>query len=307
MYLVCGEALYDVFIEDEDRPGSISMNARAGGSPFNVAIGIARQGEKAALLTGISSDVLGRKLARLLESESVSTDYLVRSGRRTTLSLVTVNDSGQPEYVFYGLGSADCSVTGSDLPSIGDEIKGLHFGSYSLVVKPVADAFALLLEQAGDRFVSVDPNVRPTIEPDMQVWRDRVAQYARYAQLLKISAEDMEFLYPETPHQQKVDEWLAAGVNLVVITDGDKEVNAWTGSGLRSRKVPVIDHVIDTVGAGDTFQAALLSQLGVNGNPRQMIAALDQQQLDTLLDFAVRAASITCSRRGADLPYRKEL
>ncbi len=307
MYLICGEALYDVFLKEEDKPGSVSMNARAGGSPFNVAIGLARQGEKVALLTGISSDVLGTKLVRLLESESVSTDYLVRSGRRTTLTMVTVNDSGQPEYVFYGLGSADCSLTGNDLPVIGDEIRGLHFGSYSLVVKPVADAFALLLEQVGDRFISLDPNVRPTIEPDMQVWRDRIAQYAKFAQLLKISAEDMEYLYPGIPHRQQVDEWLATGVDLVVITDGEKEVNAWTRSGLHGRQVPVINQVVDTVGAGDTFQAALLAQLGINGDPRQTVAALDQQQLDNLLDYAARAASITCSRRGADLPFRKEL
>lgn len=307
MYLICGEALFDVFIEDEDLPGKVTMNAHAGGSPFNVSIGVARLGGKSALLTGLSSDVLGNKLARLLESESVSTDYLIRSGRRTTLSLVTVNESGQPEYVFYGLGSADCSVTSEELPLLGDEIKGLHFGSYSLVVKPVANAFYHLLQQSGDRFISVDPNVRPTIEPDMQIWCDRIAQYAEHAHLLKISAEDLEFLYPGLPHQQKVDDWLAAGVELVVITDGDKAVSGWTRSGLFSTQQPLIDRVVDTVGAGDTFQAALLSQLDLDGNPRQAVASLNQQQLDNLLDYAVRAASITCSRRGADLPYQDEL
>lgn len=307
MYLVCGEALFDVFLEGEAGPGSVTMNAQAGGSPFNVAIGVSRLGKKSALLTGLSSDVLGSKLARLLESESVSTDYLVRSGRRTTLSLVMVNDSGQPEYVFYGLGSADCSLTPADLREIGDEVSGIHFGSYSLVVKPVADAFATLLEQAGDRFISIDPNVRPTIEPDMQIWCERISQYAQYAHLLKISAEDMDYLYPDIPHQQMVDEWLAAGVELVVITDGDKAVSGWTRSGHHSSKKPIIDNVVDTVGAGDTFQAALLAQLAVAGNPQQTVSALDQQQLDELLNFAVSAASITCSRRGADLPYRDEL
>ena len=307
MYLVCGEALFDVFLVDEDSSGSVTMTARVGGSPFNVAIGISRLGEKSALLTGMSSDVLGNKLAKFLAAESVSTDYLVRSGRRTTLSLVTVNDSGQPEYVFYGLGSADCSLTQADLPVIGDEITGIHFGSYSLVVKPVADAFAAVLEQAGDRFISIDPNVRPTIEPDMQVWRERISQYAQYAHLLKISAEDMDFLYPDIPRQQKVDDWLTAGIELVVITDGDKAVSGWTRSGHHSNKKPIIDKVVDTVGAGDTFQAALLVQLAIGGNPQQAVSTLDQQKLDKLLNFSLRAASITCSRRGADLPYRNEL
>lgn len=307
MYLICGEALFDVFLEDEDGPGSVSMHARAGGSPFNVAIGISRLGEKSALLTGISSDVLGAKLARLLETESVSTDYLLRSGRRTTLSLVTVNDAGQPEYVFYGLGSADCSVGIDELPPLGDEIKGIHFGSYSLVVKPVADAFYHLLLQAGDRFISIDPNVRPTIEPDMQIWRERITQYAEYAHLLKISAEDVEYLYPHRSMQEKVDEWLAAGVELVVITDGGDEVRAWTGNGQQCRIKPDTSHVVDTVGAGDTFQAALIMQLLHGGDPRQAVRQLDEQGLQGLIGFAAKAASITCSRKGADLPRIDEL
>lgn len=107
MYLVCGEALFDVFLEGEDGPGKLQFNARAGGSPFNVAIGIARLGGRSALLTGISTDLLGNNLAKVLEAESVSTDYLLRSGRRTTLSIVALDAAGHANYVFYGPGSAD--------------------------------------------------------------------------------------------------------------------------------------------------------------------------------------------------------
>jgi fructokinase len=306
MYLVCGEALFDVFMEQQQLD-SVQMNARVGGSPFNVAIGLARLGQASALLTGVSTDVLGNQLTEMLKSESVSTDYLLRSGRRTTLSLINVQPDGQPEYVFYGLGSADCSVTEADLPEIGPEITGIHFGSYSLVVKPVADAFASMLEKYSDRFISVDPNVRPTIEPDMAVWRERVAQYAKYANLLKISAEDVEYLYPQSSSQQMAEEWLSAGVQLVVVTDGSKEVQCWTASGHHCRVSPVIDKVVDTVGAGDTFQAALLTRLSEWGDPRQVVATLDKAQLKELAEFAVKAASITCSRRGADLPRRNEL
>jgi fructokinase len=306
MYLVCGEALFDVFMEQQQLD-SIQMNARVGGSPFNVAIGLARLGQASALLTGVSTDVLGNQLANMLQSESVSTDYLLRSGRRTTLSLINLKPDGQPEYVFYGLGSADCSITEADLPQIGPEVRGIHFGSYSLVVKPVADAFASMLEKYTDRFISVDPNVRPTIEPDMQVWRERVAQYAKYANLLKISAEDVEYLYPQSTPEQMAREWLQAGVQLVIVTDGSKQVQCWTATGHYCRVTPVIDKVVDTVGAGDTFQAAILARLSEWGDPSEVVAKLDEAGLKELAEFAVKAASITCSRRGADLPRRKEL
>ncbi len=306
MYLVCGEALFDVFMENKQLD-SIQMNARVGGSPFNVAIGLARMGQPSALLTGISTDVLGTQLSNMLKSESVSTDYLLRSDRRTTLSLISVQDDGQPQYSFYGEGSADCNVTAAELPEIGAEVHGIHFGSYSLVVKPVADAFASMLDKYQNRFISLDPNIRPTIEPNMQVWRERVAQYAQYANLIKISAEDIEYLYPDKSAREMADEWIQAGVQLVIVTDGAHEVLCWTSAGHHCRVNPVLDNVVDTVGAGDTFQAALLTRLSELGDPKQVIAELDEATLKSLAEFAVKAASITCSRRGADLPRRNEL
>jgi len=153
MYLVCGEALYDIFVEREERAGNLFFQARSGGSPFNVAIGVARLGGQTALFTGMSNDMLGERLRQILQSESVCTDYLVRSNGRTTLSLVGVDSLGQPSYVFYGLGSADCNLTLDDLPDLGAKITGLHFGSYSLVVHPGAEGVARLSANANDRFV----------------------------------------------------------------------------------------------------------------------------------------------------------
>lgn len=303
MYLVCGEALFDVFLgDDEGDHGSLQFNARAGGSPFNVAIGIARLGGRASLLTSIATDMLGRRLVKILQREAVSTDYLLRAERRTTLSMVSVDESGQPEYIFYGEGSADCSVQGSDLPKVGAEILGIHFGSYSLVVRPVADAFASLVAQNGDRFVSLDPNVRPTIEADLDIWRQRVDEYIEYADLLKISAEDMDFLYPGVPCENKIVDWLDRGVKLAVITDGANECAAWTKSGDSLRKPIFKIDVVDTVGGGDSFQAALLAQLASKDSSKQAAENLDAESLDDLITYALAAASITCSRRGADLP-----
>ncbi len=308
MYLICGEALFDVFVDDTtDDPSSLLFTARAGGSPFNVSIGISRLGKKSALLTGISSDRLGRQLVQILQRESVSTEYLLRSDRRTTLSLVNLDDSGTPEYSFYGEGSADCGVQISDLPEIKQEISGMHFGSYSLVINPVADAFAFLLSSNRGRFISLDPNVRPTIEADMDIWRERIQQYSRHADLLKLSLEDMDYLYPDNPSENVATDWLDKGVGLVVVTDGGNGCIAWSKTGGRVSKPALKGTVVDTVGAGDSFQAALLTGMADYENPKQEIHLLNNKALDELITRALTAACITCSRRGADLPSAAEV
>jgi len=309
MIVCCGEALFDVFFNGEAPSGAIHLEAHAGGSPFNVAIGIARLGGKSALFTGVSQDLLGERLYRILEREGVETRYLVRSGNRTTISLVGVDDAGQPGYVFYGLGSADCSVTTEEIPSFGSEIRGFHFGSYSLVARPVADTFESLLTAMDGRFVSVDPNVRPTVEPDLDIWRSRIDAYLPHADLIKVSAEDLGTLYPNRNPDTLADAWLSRGVNLVVITDGGEKVSAWTRNGHVIRIAPPATDVVDTVGAGDSFQAALLAKLlrDGNGDPAAAVMALDAAGLGDLVSFAVSAARITCSRRGADLPRFNEI
>ena len=307
MIICCGEALFDVFVSGAANDIPMELRAHPGGSPFNVAIGLARLGGNAALLTGLSEDMLGARLHRILTEEKVSTDYLVRSGNRTTLSLVGVDGDGQPSYVFYGLGSADCSITPEDIPEIGSEVVGFHFGSYSLVVKPVADALSSLLTRTKGSFVSVDPNVRPTVEPDLDVWRERVDEYAAQATLLKVSAEDMAALYPGVVPDAKAEEWLSAGVQLVVVTAGGEHVAAWTSGGYFVRIAPPPTNVVDTVGAGDSFQAALLAKLSVDGDPLAAVRQLDTRMLEQLVEFAMTAAALTCRRRGANLPSRQEV
>lgn len=308
MFLVCGEALFDFFLEREEGPGSASYAARAGGSPFNVAVGLARLGVEAGLMTGLSTDLLGRRLAQVLQDEGVSTAYAIPTHRRTTISLVGLDAQGSPAYQFYGEGSADTGVTPADLPRLGDEVIGLHFGSYSIAARPVADALAALAEAERERFISLDPNVRPTIEPDMAVWRDRIEVLASCADVVKTSAEDLGMLRPGLPPEAWAEELIGRGVGLAVVTDGGDSVTGWTSGGVTARARPPRVEVVDAVGAGDTFQAALLSQLlQAPGGPRQALAELDADLLAAILDFAARAAAITCSRRGADLPRSADL
>lgn len=302
MFLVCGEALFDLFPEDINQSGSLKFDARAGGSPFNVAIGLARLDVKAALLTGISRDMLGEKLAAVLLREGVSTDYLIRTGRSTTLSLVGLDQSGSPSYSFYGTGSADCGVRFKHLPDIGDEIIGLHFGSYSTVVRPVAKAFARLARLENKKFISYDPNIRPTIEADLDIWRDAVDAFTRSADFVKISREDYDLLYSGQDLEKKIRQWIENGVRLVVLTDGSNEIRAWSHAGFELCVTPPGFEVIDTVGAGDTFQAAMLKCLMDYDNPKQAISKIDQPELHYMLHYAATAAALTCTRRGADLP-----
>ncbi len=303
--LVCGEALYDIFQTGADDTGALSFEARVGGSPFNVAIGIARLGGDAGLLTGISDDLLGTRLFGRLTAEGVGTGYVVRSGRRTTLSLVGLDAACTPDYAFYGIGSADCALTPQDMPDLPDTISALHFGSYSIAVSPVADALAGLALRYADRFISLDPNVRPTIEPDMAVWRARIDGLRAHADLIKVSTEDLELLFPGRSPDEIARDWLSDGAGLVVITDGGRAVRAYRGNACHEISASAVE-VIDTVGAGDSFHASLLGDLQARGPMSVAAQSLSDADLVTLITSAARAAGVTCSRRGADLPTRAE-
>lgn len=308
MFLVCGEALFDFFLESESGPAAATYAARAGGSPFNVAIGLARLGQPAALLTGLSGDLLGQRLRQVLEAEGVSTRYAIPTDRPTTLSLVGLDAAGVPAYQFYDNGSADTGVEVADLPMLGPEVAGLHFGSYSLAAAPVGDAMAALARGKDGRFVSLDPNVRPTVEPDMDVWRERLGVLLPLADLVKISREDLALLWPGRSPEALAADVLAQGAGLVVVTDGGEAALGWTRGGLFASARPPEVRVIDTVGAGDTFQAALVARLMRDpAGPKAALAGLEAESLAGLIGHAARAAAITCSRRGADLPRAAEL
>jgi fructokinase len=308
MFLVCGEALFDLFLESEAGPAAATYAARAGGSPFNVAIGLARLGQASGLLTGLSTDLLGQRLAQVLAAEGVSTGYAIPTDRPTTISLVGLDTHGVPAYQFYDNGSADTGVQEADLPALGPEISGLHFGSYSLAATPVADAFAALARANSRGFIALDPNVRPTVEPDMDVWRARMKVLFPLADLVKISAEDLALLRPGTSAEALAADLTDHGARLVVVTDGGEAALGWTATGLHAAAKPPRVTVIDTVGAGDTFQAALIARLlRAPAGPQAALDGLDADGLAAILGYAARAAAITCSRRGADLPRAAEL
>lgn len=304
MFVVCGEALWDMFAV-EDAAG-LRFDARIGGSPFNVAVGMARQGARASLFTGLSTDRLGARLAAALAREGVSDAHLVRLPNRTTLSLVDIAEDGGPSYVFYGDGAADRAV--STPPALGDDVWGLHAGSFSLVVQPVGGVLEqVFAAQAGKRLLTLDPNVRLNVEPDVDAWQATVARFAAHADLIKVSAEDLELLWPGQAPEAIALRWREAGAALVIVTDGAKGATAWGRFGTAhapGRRVAVKD----TVGAGDTFMATVIAGLERRGaTARDALLAMEAEDAADLLAEAAAAAAITCSRTGADLPTLEEI
>lgn len=308
MFLVCGEALYDVFTGETSADGALAMTARAGGSPFNVAIGLARLGTPVSFLGGVSRDRLGELLFQRLRSEGVDTRFVVLSDRPTTLSLVGAKPDGTPAYTFYGVQSADRSLTIDDVPALSASVTGLHVGSYSLVATPIADAIAgLVAREAGHRLISLDPNVRPAIEPDMRVWRRRVMAIAEQADVIKASHEDLNLLWRGKSAEWLAGRWLSGATALVVVTHGKDGAIAYSRKHVV--RVPAEPtEVVDTVGAGDAFQAALLHGLASLGlASAAKLADVTDAGMLRLLAYAGRAAAVTCSRRGADLPNASEV
>ena len=307
MFVVAGEALMDVFT-GATTPTGMALDARIGGSPLNVAFGLARMGQRVAFLGGISNGELGNRLADALRAEGVSLDAVHRSAAPTTISLIGVDAKGVPEYAFYGTGAADRTLPLAALDRMPAGARALHVGSYTMVVGETAATQRALIERVrGQVVISYDPNLRLNVEPDVAVWRATLEWMLPRTDVLKLSDEDLGLLYPGIDAAAFAADCLGKGAGLVALTRGGKGAFAWHASGI-CEVPPVVVDVVDTVGAGDTFQAALLARLDELGalSP-DGVRGMGATTLLDAMRFATQAAAITCSRRGADLPRRAEL
>jgi len=308
MILVTGEALVDLFTGTATTAG-FPAEAVAGGSPFNVAIGLGRLGRPAAFLSTLSEDVFGSFLAGKLTEAGVSSAYLQRRPNITTLSVVATDTAGQPQYSFYAPNSADRALTPEALPmELPANVNAIAAGSYALGVEPIATAIETLVQrETGSRVISLDPNVRPRVVGDLTAYKERFERLLAHATIVKASDEDIELLYATHDLAAAARTWLQRGPRLVVITRGDKGCLAAFGDRIVERPAPGIE-VVDTVGAGDTFHAGLLAWLDANGllTP-QGVAGLSEAQVTSALDFAAAAAAIVCTRRGANPPSWTEV
>ena len=203
MLMICGEALLDVFQGAETRTG-MALDANVGGSPFNLAVGLARLGQPAAFFSAISTGFAGERLMRTLVAEGVDIQAVARLEAPTTLSLIGLDANGVPSYAFYGEGCADRLVTTDHLRHVPSELALVNLGSYATVLEPVASTQRALVERERARgacgaLIAYDPNIRLNVEPDLARWRDQLDWMLPRTDLLKVSDEDLGLLLPGTP------------------------------------------------------------------------------------------------------------
>jgi fructokinase len=305
--LSCGDALID-FVPVKAADGRDAVRPAVGGSCLNVAVGIARLGVAAGFVGGLSTDLFGRMIADHATASDVDLTYATRSAHQTTLAFVRIVD-GESQYAFYDAetAAAHWSYRRSAIPF--DAVKAVHVGSTTLVHEQgAAEAAALIADAKRTATISFDPNCRPNLVDDQDAYRVRMSAFAGSADIIKMSDVDFNYLYGDDAYTERANAMLAGGANLIVITRGTKGAMAWhRESGAIEVGAPVAT-VVDTIGAGDSFQAALLFALTeLDCIERSRLATIGADKLRKALSFACRCAALTCARAGADPPRRREV
>ncbi|MCA8880130.1 MAG: carbohydrate kinase [Rhodobacteraceae bacterium] len=306
MILSCGEALIDM-LPRKSVDGAACFQPFAGGAVFNTAIALARLGAPSALFTGLSTDLFGGILRETMEKSGVDTRFAAVSGRPTTLAFVELVD-GHARYAFYDENTAGRLLSETDLPTLPDDTEAVFFGGISLAVIPCAHTYeALMAREAPKRVAMMDPNVRPGFISDEPAYRARMDRMLAMADIVKLSDEDLHWLMGPGDTREQARTLLTKGPRLVCITEGAK--GAW---GIAPDHEVFVEATkvkpVDTVGAGDTFNAGILASLHERGALiKPAIGSLGEDVLRDAVSLATRAAAVTVSREGANPPTRAEL
>lgn len=287
------------------------FTAHPGGSPLNVAVGLARLGVESALLARLGRDAFGRVLREHAAGNGVDLRWAIDASEPSTLAVVSLDEQGRAAYDFYLEGTADWQWQPAELAGLPAEATILHTGSLAAWTPPgdaVIDGLLARVRADGRVLISYDPNVRPRLLGDPEIGRERVERAIARVHLVKASDEDIAWLYP----QQSIDEvaaaWLDLGAGLVVVTRGADGAQAFRrGRAMLSRPArPIV--LVDTVGAGDAFTGGLLAAIAEAGvDSPAALSNLDDSALAGLLDYAILVSALTCERAGADPPTRDEV
>ena len=306
MILCCGEALIDMLPRETTR-GENGFAPYAGGAVFNTAIALGRLEQPAAFFTGLSDDMMGDILRDTLRKSKVDFSYCATLSRPTTIAFVKLVD-GHASYAFYDENTAGRMITEADLPALGEDCEALHFGAISLIPEPCGSTYeALMVREHAKRVISLDPNIRPGFIKDKASHMARIRRMAAMSDIVKFSDEDLVWFGLEGDEETLARHWLHHGAKLVVVTRGAQGAAGYTAN----HKVTVPSEkvtVVDTVGAGDTFDAGILASLKMqNLLTKEQVANLSQDQIAKALALGAKAAAITVSRAGANPPFAHEM
>jgi fructokinase len=307
MILTCGDALID-FVPVQARDGSEAAKPVAGGSCLNVAVGLARLGISTGFVGGISNDLFGRMIAEHALASGVDLGYATRSHRQTTLAFVR-HVAGESQYAFYDAETASRAWTYQRGAIPFDTIDVVHIGSTTLVNEHgAAETAAMIADARPWATISFDPNCRPNLVKDKEAYRARMNGFATGADIVRMSDVDFNYLYGEEAYAARAESLLAGGSGLFVVTRGVDGAEAWHCNAGSLKAVAPVVQVVDTIGAGDSFQSALLFALHFQGRlARNRLAELGIDELRLALSFACNCAALTCTRVGADPPWRGEI
>ena len=294
---VAGEVLIDLIPDGSDRTLIV------GGGPANTAKALSKLGIDTQFIDGISSDKYGQMAKDEMISAGVKLDYVKYSDKPTCLAIVSLSDSGSASYEFVIENTATFDFTLNWLPNPQTEQPSLlHIGTLATVIEPGATVlFEWAQTVAKVAPIVFDPNIRPAVIRDRDLYVKQVERWVSISSAVKVSDEDIKWLYPSLEIEQVVNNWLAKGPSLIVVTYGDKGLVGFrVGEKVRVDAIKVA--VADTVGAGDTVGAILVEAIVKDG-----LKSLSGVRLEMMLKRAAKAAAITVSRSGANPPTLKEI
>jgi fructokinase len=295
---VCGEVLIDLI------PGADGVRVpHVGGGPANTAKALARLGHDVQFIDGISSDQYGVMSRKELLDDEVKLDLALKSDKPTCLAIVSLAENGGASYEFEIDGTATFDFSLDWLPDPSRyKPNVLHIGTLVTVIEPGADVlYDWAIRVAEFAPIVFDPNIRPAVMGDRDKYQAAVEKWAAISSVIKVSDDDMEWLYPDQMYTDVAQRWINDGAALVVVTRGADGLLGITADG--SVEVPGVKiEVADTVGAGDTVGAIIVEAMVERG-----ILALTGDVLKSVLHRAAVAAGITCSRKGAQPPYKHDL
>lgn len=316
MVCVIGEALIDLVMDPATAAstGPKTYLAHPGGSPFNVAIGLARLGQPAQLLARLSGDAFGRQLRAHAEANGVDLSYAVNAPEPSTVAVVSLDAERNAGYDFYRTGTADWQWSAAELDRMPADTSWIHTGSLASWIEPGAGVIFEQLRRRRDRqplVISYDPNIRPALLPDHRTALDQVEALVAIADVVKASAEDLDWLYPGQGADDVLRRWRSLGASIVVMTEGGRGARFLAAEDevcvVASRPV----QVIDTVGAGDAFMAGLINALAAGGYLGRAGAGQDgpigAAAVAAAVTEAILVAALTCARAGANPPTAAEL